>query len=372
VPLRLELGPEAALVSIDVRTRRVLAIAGNVEGAVGGLDRAMHAHRQPGSTFKPFVYGAALSARKVTPASLIDASTNGGDLGTYNPKNFEAWTSKDPVRLREALAASINLVAVRVAHDVGPQAVIDFARKAGIVDAKLQPDLAIALGSYEVTPIELATAYSTFAGGGLYEPPTIITRITAADGSDVKLPAKRAGGRAMSEAEAYLVTSLMTSVVDHGTATGAKVLGRPVAGKTGTSNQSKDTWFAGFTTDVVTVAWVGYDDGRPLGQGETGGRTALPAWVSFMKEATKGKPKGEFPRPGGIVAVQIDPKSGKLAFPGQADAIEEVFLAGTEPTDVAPPEEEAGDAGAPTGDGGDGKVALPKETIDDPFKTELE
>jgi penicillin-binding protein 1A len=309
----------------------------------------------------------------------MDASTN--DFGTYNPKNFEAWSTAEPVRLREALAASINLVAVRVARDVGPQAVIDYARKAGIVDAKLQPDLAIALGSYEVTPIELATGYATFAGAGQYEPPTIITRIRSADGQDVKLPGKRAGGRAMSEAEAYVVTSLMTSVVDHGTATGAKVLQRPVAGKTGTSNAAKDTWFAGFTTDIVTVAWVGYDDGRPLGPGEFGGRTALPAWVSFMKEATKGKPKGDFPRPAGIVAVQIDPKTGKLAFPGQADAIEEVFLAGTEPTDVAPPEDETSDAGladaAPgVGDGGSTKVALPKEppkeTIDDPFKTELQ
>jgi penicillin-binding protein 1A len=380
VPLRLELGPEAALVSIDVRTRHVLALAGNVEGVVGGLDRAMHAHRQPGSTFKPFVYGAALAARKITPATLMDAS--GGDFGTYNPKNFEAWGSNEPVRLREALAASINLVAVRVARDVGPQAVIDYARKAGIVEAKLQPDLAIALGSYEVTPIELATGYSTFAGGGLYEQPTIITRIRGADGQDVKLPGKREGARAMSEAEAYVVTSLMTSVVDHGTATGAKVLQRPVAGKTGTSNAAKDTWFAGYTTDVVTVAWVGYDDGRPLGNGEFGGRTALPAWVSFMKEATKGKPKGEFPRPGGIVAVSIDPKTGKLAFPGQEDALEEVFLAGTEPTDVAPAEEEGLDGGvseagvggptdAAPGDGAI-KVAIPRETIDDPFKTELQ
>jgi penicillin-binding protein 1A len=381
-PLRLELGPEAALVSIDVRTRHVLAMAGNVEGVVGGLDRSWHAHRQPGSTFKPFVYGAALAAHKITPASLMDATTN--DFGNYNPKNSEPFGSAEPIRLREALAASINLVAVRVARDVGPQAVIDYARKAGIVDAKLQPDLAIALGSYEVTPIELATGYTTFAGGGQYEPPTVITRIRSADGQEVKLPGKRAGARAMSEAEAYVVTSLMTSVVDHGTATGAKVLQRPVAGKTGTSNAAKDTWFAGYTTDVVTVAWVGYDDGRPLGPGEFGGRTALPAWVSFMKEATKGKPKGEFPRPPGIVAVQIDPKTGKVAFPGQADAIEEVFLAGTEPSEVANPDEENGDAGTSEGgvsDGGErgekpekgdagSAKGPPIEPIDDPFKPE--
>jgi penicillin-binding protein 1A len=130
---------------------------------------------------------------------------------------------------------------------------------------------------------------------------------------------------------------MMTSVVEKGTAGGARVLGRPIAGKTGTSNQAKDTWFAGFTPDLVAVAWVGYDDGRPLGAGEAGGRTALPAWVSFMKVATNGKPRADFPRPGGVVTVKIDPRTGKLPYPGQEDAIDEVFLTGTEPKENAEP-----------------------------------
>ena len=361
VPLRLELGPEAALVAIDVRTRRVVSIVGNVEAAAGGLDRALQSKRQPGSTFKPFVYGAAIASKKFTAASLIDATP--GDFGGYNPKNFESWTKDEPVRLREALANSINLVAVRVTQMEGPQAVIDFARPLGIT-SKLEPDLAIALGSYEVTPMELATAYATIASGGAFEEPTIITRLLGPDGKEIPIAGRRAPARAMGEAEAYILTSLMTSVVDHGTATGAKVLGRPVAGKTGTSNLAKDTWFAGFTTDVVTVVWVGYDDGKPLGYGEFGAKTALPGWISFMKEATKNKPKADFPRPAGVVTVKIDPKTGKLPYEGQPDAIEEVFLQGTDPTEVAPvpvPEDQQPQDGGP-------QIAQPvSEAPEDPW-----
>lgn len=339
VPLRLELGPESALVSIDVRTRKILAIVGGVEAQSGALDRATRAHRQPGSTFKPFVYGAALAAHKVTAASLIDPTPQ--SFNGYTPKNFEPWTKDEPVRLRDALAASINIVAVKVAADVGAKSVVDFAHAAGIT-AKLEPQLAIALGAYEVTPYELAGAYSTIAAGGVYEAPQIVTRIKDADGRELPLPPRAPPVRAFGESEAYVLTSLMTSVVEKGTATGAKVLGRPIAGKTGTSNDQKDTWFAGFTPDVVTVAWVGYDEPRPLGAGEFGGKTALPAWVSFMKEAVKNKPKIDFPRPNaGLVVVKIDPRTGKLPYPGQEDAIDEVFLVGTEPTETAEPPPDA-------------------------------
>lgn len=354
VPLRLELGPEAALVTVDVRTRAILALIGNVEAASGGLDRASHARRQPGSTFKPFVYGAAIASRRYTAASLIDAKAE--DFGGYNPKNFEAWTKEEPVRLRDALAASINLVAVRITKDLGPQVVIDFARAAGIT-SKLQPDLALALGAYEVTPIELATAYATIAAGGMHEAPFVVSKIVGPDGKELPLPGRRPAERAFGDAEAYVLTSLMTSVVEKGTATGAKVLGRPIAGKTGTSNLAKDTWFAGFTPDLVTVAWVGYDDGKPLGPGEFGGRTALPAWVALMREATKGRPKSHFPRPSGIVTVPIDPRSGKLPWPGQEDALDEEFLLGTEPKEVATPPET--DAPKPREDAPEDPWAMP-------------
>ncbi len=354
VPLRLELGPQAALVSIDVRTRKVLALVGSVEAQPGGLDRASWARRQPGSTFKPFVYGAAIASKKYTAASLVEATA--GTFGTYNPKNYEAWTKDEPVRVRDALASSINLVAVRLAQDVGPSTVIDFARAAGIT-SKLEPDLAIALGAYEVTPIELATAYATIAAGGVFEAPLIVTKLIAPDGHEIPLPARKPPSRAFGEAEAYVLTSLMTSVVEKGTAQSARALGRPIAGKTGTSNAAKDTWFAGFTPDLVTVSWVGYDDARPLGHGEAGARTALPAWLAFMKDATKGKPKADFPRPAGVTTAKIDPRTGKLPWLGQEDAIDEVFLVGTEPKETAePPPSEA-------------PVAPPGEAPEDPWAT---
>jgi penicillin-binding protein 1A len=371
VPLRLELGPEAALVAIDLRTRRVVALVGNVEAAIGGLDRALQSKRQPGSTFKPFVYGAALAARKVTPATLVDPTPiKPGELGNFAPKNYEPWGKDDPIRLREALAASINVVAARTTQQIGPQAVIDFARSVGIT-SRLEPDLAIALGSYEVSPLELATAYSTLASGGEFEDPAIITRLVGPDGKEIPIPGRRPKARAIGEAEAYVITSMMTSVIDHGTGAGAKVLGRPIAGKTGTSNDNKDAWFAAYTTDIVTVAWVGYDDGKPLGSGEFGGRTALPAWVSFMKVATNGKPKTDFPRPPGVVMVKIDPKTGKLPYEGQSDAIDEVFLQGTDPAEAAPvpvPEDQGqegmtGDAGVD----GDAPPAPKTELPEDPW-----
>lgn len=347
VPLRLELGPESAVVMLDVRTRQVLALAGSYEGASGGLDRATQSRRQPGSTFKPIVYSYALHSRRFTPASLVDVEPT-TFAGNYKPSNFEGWTGKDPLRLREVLANSVNVGAVRVLEDVGPASVVDWAKALGVTST-MKPDLSLALGSYEMHPIELVSAYATFAAGGMYEEPRVVTRIVGPDGKDVELKAPPPPRRVLDPAEAYVTTSLLESVVDHGTGTRAKQLGRPVAGKTGTSNEAKDTWFCGFSTEIASVVWVGYDDNKPLGAGETGGTTALPAWVALMKAAHENKPRAEFPRPPGVVTIAIDPKSGKRAAEGQADAIDEVFLEGTEPTEVAEPKD---DGGAATTEGG--------------------
>ncbi len=333
VPLRLELGPESAFVAMDVRTRQLLALVGNTEAISGGLDRATQSRRQPGSTFKPVVYSYALHTHKWTPATLVDVNPQ-VFAGGYRPANYEGWADKDPLRLREALANSVNVAAVRVLEDVGPQGVVDWARALGI-QSTLKPDLSLALGAYEVEPVELCGAYATFAGGGTWEPWQVITRIVGPDGKDLTLPTRAPPHRVMDPAEAYLVTHMLTSVVDHGTGQRAKDLRRPVAGKTGTSNDAKDTWFAGFTTEIAAVAWVGYDDGKPLGGGETGGSTALPAWVAFMKAAHENRPKAEFPRPPGLVNVTIDAKTGKLPWPGDTETMDEVFLQGTEPTDTA-------------------------------------
>ncbi len=349
VPLRLELGPEGALVALDVRTRQILALVGSYEGAAGALDRATQARRQPGSTFKPIVYSYAIHSRRFTPATLVDPSPDAFE-GGYRPSNFEGWQGRDPLRLREALANSVNVVAVRVLRDVGPAGVVEWARSLGI-QSPMKPDLSLALGSYEVRPIELAGAYATFAAGGVYDEPRLVLRITGADGKDLPLPDAPPPRRAMDEAEAFVTTSMLTSVIDHGTGARAKALGRPLAGKTGTSNGPKDTWFAGYSTDVAAVVWVGYDDGHLLGSTEQGAVTALPAWVSFMKaahEARERKPRGDFPRPPGVTTVSIDARTGLLAYPDDPAAMDEVFLAGTEPTVAAEPAPDVPDAGPDT------------------------
>ncbi len=339
VPLRLELGPEGALVAIDVRSREILALVGSYEGTTGGLDRATQARRQPGSTFKPIVYSYAIHARRFTPASLIDVRPAAFE-GGYRPANYEGWTATDPLRLREALAHSVNVVAVRVLADVGPANVVEWGHALGI-RSTMKPDLSLALGSYELLPTELAGAYVTFASGGEYEEPSLITRIVGPDGKDVALEPPVPSRRVLDPAEAYVTTSLLTSVVDHGTGAAAKRLGRPLAGKTGTSNLSKDAWFAGYSTDLATVVWVGYDDGKSLGAAETGASAALPAWMGFMKTADEKRPASEFPRPPGVTSVVIDSHTGALPLPGDPDTMEEIFLEGTQPTSPDP-----GDAGA--------------------------
>jgi penicillin-binding protein 1A len=335
VPLRLELGPEGALIALDVRTREVLALVGNQEAASGGLDRTTQAHRQPGSSFKPFVYSYALYSRRFTPATMLD--TDPGTLTGYRPSNFEDSEGTTPMRLREALAHSVNVAAVHVLDELGPANVAAWASAIGI-QSKLGADLSLALGSYEVTPWEMAVAYATFASGGIYQPAVLVTRILAPDGSEVGLPARPPSRRVIGEAEAYLTTSLLMSVVDHGTATLGRSVGRPIAGKTGTSNQSKDAWFVGYSTDIVCSAWTGFDDGRSLGVRETGATAALPAWVSFMKAAHEKRPATEFPRPGGIASARIDPKNGLRSYDGEEDAIDELFLQGTEPVEVSVPD----------------------------------
>lgn len=333
VPLRLELGPEGALVALDVRTRQILALVGSYEEQAGALDRATQSRRQPGSTFKPIVYSYAIHSRLFTAATLLDPTAEGFE-GGYHPSNFEGWEGKTPLRLREALANSVNVAAVHVLHDVGPQNVVSWAQALGI-ESTMKPDLSLALGSYEVRPIELAGAYATFAAGGVYEAPTLVTRIVGPDGKEVPLPPRPPARRVMEEPEAYLVTNLLTSVIDHGTGARAKALGRPLAGKTGTSNGPKDTWFAGYSADIAAVTWVGYDDGHVLGGAEQGAVTALPAWMAFMKAAHEGKPRVDFARPPGLVDEAIDARTGKLPYLDDPDVQQEVFLPGTVPTQTA-------------------------------------
>lgn len=342
--LALELGPQAALVALDPQTREVKALVGGYGFRPGAFNRATMAKRQPGSAFKPFVYAAAFSTERWTPASvLIDGPqvyANPG-LAPWVPKNAEHEAYLGPVRLRVALAKSLNTVASQLVDvergGVDPAMVVQLARAAGI-ESELQANPSLALGTSEVTPMELTNAYATFAAGGRRMSPQLIRKIGATPESD----ASTAAIEAMRPELAYLVTSMLTSVVEEGTAASAKAkLKRPAAGKTGTTNSHRDAWFVGFTPDLVVGVWVGFDDMRELGRGEQGARTALPIWTEVMTGALKAAPPRPFSQPPGVIVQRIDPATGLLAPPGAPGGLDEVFLVGTAPTQVAPTQGEA-------------------------------
>ncbi len=336
----LELGPQAAAVVIDPNTREVKAIVGGYHFLPSTFNRATQAKRQPGSSFKPFVYGAAFATGKFTPASILDDSpqtyvTPG--LQPWKPANAEKEEYLGPIRLRVALAKSINTIASQLVDvqrgGVDPEAVVEFAHECGI-ESQLGANPSLALGASEVRPIELTNAYATFASGGKRMAPVLIRKIgNDAEPSLAPMPA-------LKPELAYVMTSMMMSVIEEGTAISAKgKLGRPAAGKTGTvvtkNGLHSDAWFVGYTPDLVTGVWVGFDDHHELGHGEQGSRAALPIWTDIMIGALKGRPPQPFSQPPGVVVQKIDAKTGLLAAPG-APGIDEVFLEGTAPTQVAP------------------------------------
>ncbi len=334
----IERGTQGAVVVLDPRTRDVLALVGGYERGPG-FDRARQARRQPGSTFKPIVYSAGIRSGQLTPATImIDAPAV---YDQWQPQNYESWRHSGPIRLRDALARSVNVVAVRAIETVGPEHVVSFARDLGI-ESELEPTLALALGASAVTPMEMTNAYATFAAGGRWEQSRLIRSIRDREGNEVELPGRASARDVLTPAEAYVTTRMLQGVTQRGgTAARAGRLEIPVAGKTGTSNNAKDAWFVGFSADVVTGVWVGFDDNRPIGRRESGGRSALPIWIEVMRAASRGRRPVEFPRPSGVVELSIDPVSGNLAYEGQEDAIDEVFVEGRAPTERALPPEVA-------------------------------
>jgi penicillin-binding protein 1A len=334
-PLALELGPEAAMVVMDPTTHEILALVGGYDFHSGGFDRSLRASRQPGSAFKPIVYATAIEAKKITPASIINDAPEVYDL--WKPQNYEKEEFRGPVRVRTALADSINTVAIKVLSDVGIDQVRAVATRIGIT-SPIAPDigLSLALGSLTVTPLELCNAYATFADGGQTAKVDRASLVSAI--GDQKLPPPQLQPGLPPEV-AYVMVSLMRSVIDEGTARSAVAgkLHRPVAGKTGTSNGQRDAWFVGFTPDLLAAVWVGFDDMKKLGRGEAGGKTAAPIWADFMVKATAGKPTKDFAQPPGVVVQRIDKATGLLAAPGQeSGTLDEVFLDGTAPTQQAP------------------------------------
>ncbi len=319
-------GPEGAVVIIEVKTRKVRALVGGYTSKAGGFDRAIQAHRQAGSSFKPFVYGAAIDSGKYTNASRVNDAPEVFDL--WRPKNYETGKFEGPVLLRHALANSINTVAIRVAYDMTPAVVADFAHKMGI-KSELPTEMALALGAGEVTPLEMTNAIATYAAGGFAAPPRFVDAI---DGKP--MPVAK-GEQVIRPEVAYVVTNMMQSVVTEGTGHLVSKLDIPVAGKTGTSNDARDTWFVGITPDYAIGVWIGFDDNRPMGH-EAGGTTAAPVFVDTVRPMKL--QKKAFPRPAKVVEVLIDKETGLLAPEGapKGTTLSEVFVEGTAPTETAP------------------------------------
>ncbi|HEX3762131.1 MAG TPA: PBP1A family penicillin-binding protein [Kofleriaceae bacterium] len=322
-------GPEGAVVVIDLKSRKVRALVGGYASKVAGFDRATMAHRQPGSSFKPYVYATAIDSGKYTPATIInDAPESFDAFPKWRPKNFETGRFEGPVRLRYALSRSINTVSLQLAYNLKPETIIALAKKMGVA-SELTPELSIALGSNEVTPLEHTNAVATLALGGVAAPPQFIDAI---GGKRVQVAA---GEQVLRPEVAYVVVDMMRSVVTEGTAVAASVLKIPIAGKTGTSNDARDTWFIGLTPDYAIGVWIGYDDNRSMGR-DTGGSNAVPVYIDMMKQMNQ--PAKAFPRPPHVVEATIDKKTGLLAPDGapRETTLTEVFVEGTQPTEVAP------------------------------------
>jgi penicillin-binding protein 1A len=322
-------GPEGAVVIIDIKSRKVRALVGGYASKVAGFNRATQAHRQPGSSFKPYVYAAAIDSGKYTPASIVnDVQESYQNIPGWKPKNFETGKNEGPVRLRYALSKSINMVSLQLAENVKPETIVALAKRMGVV-SNLNPDMSIALGSNEVTPLENTNAVATLAAGGITAAPQFIDAI---DGKPMPAPA---GEQVLRPEVAYVVVDMMRSVITEGTAYLAQPLKIPIAGKTGTSNDSKDTWFIGLTPDYAIGVWVGYDDSHTMGR-ETGGSAAVPVYVEIMKQMNQ--PAKSFARPPHVVEATIDRATGLLAPDGapKGTTLTEVFVEGSQPTEIAP------------------------------------
>ena len=344
---------QGALVAMEPETGRVRAMVGGFSFSESEFNRASQAYRQPGSSFKPFVYATALD-NGYTPASVIlDApiSLPDGNGGFWTPSNYGGG-SAGPSTLRLGIEKSRNLMTVRLARDMGMKLVAEYAERFGIYD-KLAPYLPMSLGAGETTVMRMVGAYSVLANGGRSIEPTLIDRIQDRYGRTIYKHDRRFCAECntpdyhgQSEPElvderdqvldpmtAYQITSMMEGVVQRGTATKVRELGFPVAGKTGTTNEEKDVWFVGFTPDLVAGVYLGYDQPRPMGRGATGGGMAAPVFIDFMKDAMKGKPPVDFQVPEGMEIVAVNRKTGMRSSGSGADVIMEAFKPGTGPAD---------------------------------------
>ncbi|MCC6303273.1 MAG: penicillin-binding protein 1A [Gammaproteobacteria bacterium] len=387
---------QGALIALDPPDGAITALVGGFDFQRSKFNRVTQALRQPGSSFKPFLYSAALE-KGFTPATLInDAPVVFDDAGLESAWRPENYTGEffGPTRLRVALVNSRNLVSIRLLRSIGIDYCIDYLTRFGFRAGDMPRNLSLALGSASVTPLQLAAGYAVFANGGYRVAPYFIDHIVGAneevlfravpdracpeceeafpaeqtaDGPEAAALAPDAPGvqpafnparRTVSAQNAYLMTSMMRDVIQSGTGVRAKQLGRgDIAGKTGTTNDQRDAWFAGFTSETVAISWVGFDKPQALGNGETGSRAALPMWIAFMREALRGAPEHPLDRPPGLVTVRIDPDTGLLAKSAQSNGIFETFFADNAPRQYA-------GAGAPSTIGeetGAGRPLVPEQ-----------
>lgn len=368
---------EGALIAIEPHSRRVLALVGGYEFERSPFNRATQALRQPGSSFKPFIYATGIETKLFSSVGYLDIAADGTRtqrLITDAPKKFyDKWTGKPwqpensnsrflgDITLRTCLTFSVNTCSISILERVGVDPVLDIAKKLGLSsDAHPFPsNLTLALGTGEVLPIDIVNAYTIFVDEGRIAPPVLIEKVKRRNDEVLEI-ARPEPVQIISPQTAFVMSDLMKSVVESGTATRARDLQRPVAGKTGTTNQAKSVWFVGFTPDIVAGVYVGFDDNKSLGRAESGGKASVPIWLDFMKEATKNVPAHDFTAPEGVVRKAIDSSVGLLAnvdatsakpgelpeptFTEDGDPIPkelpkgiigEVFIAGTEPTQTA-------------------------------------
>lgn len=391
--LVLTQGPsvEGALVSLDVEDATVAALVGGYDFARSEFDRATQAMRQPGSSFKPFVYGAAIEQGYGPTSIVVDAPVVVLDPGSgqlWAPSNYTK-RFYGAVTAREALARSLNNATVRLYMDVGIDRTIAFARKLGI-RSPLGRHLSLALGSTEVSLLELTGAYETIAAGGRRRPPRFVTRVLDRHGKVVlenlplgdvstghgapqtapaePTPALRTaavaappppstdpveGVQAIPEATAYLMTTMLRATIEESYGTGHKAaaaLKRPIAGKTGTTNDQKDAWFVGYSPELATGVWIGYDSREVLGDKETGGHAALPIWIDYMSAALKDRPIRDFDAPEGILFARVSRSTGRFTNADDPSSIFVPFLEGAKPRDMQLPVSEGGEGGDESGD----------------------
>ena len=346
---------QAALVSLDPHSGAIRSLVGGLSFEQSNYNRAIQAKRQPGSSFKPFVYSAALDAG-YTAATIV----NDAPLEIFEAGMKEVWRPKNdnnsflgPIRVREGLYRSRNLVSIRILQDIGMQYARDYISQFGFSLNDLPRNLSLALGTATLTPMEITTGWTVFANGGFKIEPYIIERIENRDGqtiftanpartptalslatgtsaAEVEKPlteeAPAEAKRIIDERTAYIMTSMLQDVIKRGTGRRALSLSRSdLAGKTGTTNESKDSWFAGYNSDVVTTVWAGFDQPESLGRNEYGGTVALPIWIDYMAYALKDKPLHTPQEPAGMMTLRIDPISGRIARPGTANAYFEIF-----------------------------------------------